>query len=88
MQIGLRVLLTWFEILSRLKIKLEKSELIIGFNANELAFELSCMMRELMWVYPWVLSLDECWNGIRWKSDSIEGLMWKRQYIRNGGGLL
>ena len=71
-------LLMWFEAVSRLRINLEKSELIpVGRveNIDDLALDFVVewvVSRPLIWAFPWVIRLSQYQCGMEWKSDSVE----------------
>ena len=82
----------WFEVISRLKINLEKSELILigdASNLDELAGILGCKVGALLTIYL-SLPLGAPYKfyrvGKEWKNAFQKRLaLWKRQYLSKGG---
>ena len=82
----------WFKALSRLKINLEKSELIIVgrvSNVDSLADELGCKVGSLPTTYLSLPLGAHCksvavWDGVK-EHFKKRFTSWKRQYISKGG---
>ena len=85
-------LLMWFEAISRLRVNLNKSELILMGsleNVEDLDSKLDCKVRSLPFTYLGMplgapFKSMVAWDGVeeRFRKRLI---MWKRQYISRGG---
>ncbi|RVW32316.1 Protein ARABIDILLO 1 [Vitis vinifera] len=88
----LELIFMWFEVISRLKINLEKSELILigdASNLDELAGILGCKVGALLTIclsLPLGAPYKFYRVGKEWKNAFQKRLaLWKRQYLSKGG---